>query len=116
MIIVMFYRYMSMFQRGRTAFMYALDKIHGDLPIEIFQYMLKKGADITERDCVSYFNSFPCWYREEIWKNNNEGIHTEYWFSWKWSLFDVFLRHHSWPFCVMYDILALKYGYTCPTV
>ena len=77
MIIVMFYWYMSMFQRGRTAFMYALDKIHGDLPIEIFQYMLKKGADITERDCVSYFNSFPCWYREEILKKNNEGIHTE---------------------------------------
>lgn len=43
-----------MFQRGRTAFMYALDKVNSELPIEVFQYMLKKGADITERDCVRF--------------------------------------------------------------
>lgn len=39
-------------ERGRTAFMYALDKVNKEIPIEIFQYMLKNGTDITERDCT----------------------------------------------------------------
>ena len=40
-------------QRGRTAFMYALDRENGVLPVEIFQYMIKNGAEITQRDSVS---------------------------------------------------------------
>ena len=33
--------------------MYALDRENGVLPVEIFQYMIKNGADITQRDSVS---------------------------------------------------------------
>ena len=33
--------------------MYALDRANGVLPTEIFEYMIRKGADITERDTVS---------------------------------------------------------------
>lgn len=33
--------------------MFALDRANGVLPIEIFKFMIKKGADITQRDSVS---------------------------------------------------------------
>ncbi|KAL4217353.1 hypothetical protein ACF0H5_023804 [Mactra antiquata] len=39
-------------EHGRNAFMYALDKVNGFMPIEIFTYMLNRGTDITERDCT----------------------------------------------------------------
>ncbi|KAL3853927.1 hypothetical protein ACJMK2_013222 [Sinanodonta woodiana] len=39
-------------ERGRTAFMFALDKGNGRIPIEIFEYILEHGGDITDRDCT----------------------------------------------------------------
>ncbi|KAK3590668.1 hypothetical protein CHS0354_026197 [Potamilus streckersoni] len=39
-------------ERGRTAFMFALDKGNGRIPIEIFEYILGDGGDITDRDCT----------------------------------------------------------------
>ena len=37
--------------------MFALDRANGVLPTEIFEYMIRKGADITERDSVSVKNT-----------------------------------------------------------
>ena len=38
--------------------MFALDRANGVLPTEIFEYMIRKGADITERDSVSLNDNF----------------------------------------------------------
>lgn len=32
---------------------FALDKCNGRIPIEVFQYMLKNGADVADRDKAS---------------------------------------------------------------
>ena len=34
--------------------MYALDRANGVLPIDIFKFMIQKGADITQRDSVRF--------------------------------------------------------------
>ncbi|KAL5019375.1 hypothetical protein ScPMuIL_005097 [Solemya velum] len=37
-------------ERGRNAMIFALDKCNGRIPIEVFKFMLKNGADIADRD------------------------------------------------------------------
>ena len=37
--------------------MFALDRANGVLPVEIFKYMIKNGADITQRDSVSILDA-----------------------------------------------------------
>ena len=34
--------------------MYALDRANGVLPVDIFKFMIQKGADITQRDSVRF--------------------------------------------------------------
>ena len=47
------YVILAVFQRGRNAVVFALDKSNREVPLEIIQYMMQNGVYLADRDMVS---------------------------------------------------------------